>query len=226
MEERDRLGDLSPRFSSRLRRKLFGEKRGHCKEPRPGFHRRFLEAPRDAYLDGFWQSPLYHEGIEAEIDAAFAFPRGADPRGDALLGDAAGRSLIGVHVRRGDYMSSEALYGVCGEDYYRRAIEVLLEGAANPLVLFFSDDLDWCERTLSSGLEPVFVDWNKGEDSWKDMLMMTRCDRLAIANSSFSWWGARLGRADRPVVAPSRWFGGDQSDNPDIALPGWIRLDS
>ena len=225
-EERDRLGDLDARFVSRLRRKLFGERRGHFKESGPGYCRDYLDMRGDAYFDGFWQSPRYHKGIEGEIEATFAFPADLEPEGRACLDRARGRSLVGVHVRRGDYLSSEALFGVCGEAYYRGAIEAILEGARDPLVLFFSDDLRWCEETISSGLDAVFVDWNRGDEAWRDMRLMTRCDRLVIANSSFSWWGARLGAAGRPVLAPSRWFGGTLPDNPEICLPGWIRMDS
>jgi hypothetical protein len=229
VEERDRLGDLSPSFGSRLRRKLLGERRGHFKERRPGYDERFLGIEGDAYLDGFWQSPRYHEGVETEIEAAFAFPAGLEPEARACLEAAKGRRAVGVHVRRGDFLSSEALYGVCSESYYRLAVETALEGARDPLILFFSDDLDWCRDRLAPGRDAVYVDWNTGPESWRDMRLMTMCERLVIANSSFSWWGARLGRsgrAERMIIAPSRWFGGELEDNPDIALPGWIRIDS
>ena len=47
------------------------------------------------------------------------------------------------------------------------------------------------------------MDWNRGMDSYADMRLMTSCDELVIANSSFSWWGAWLGeRAGRKVFAP------------------------
>ena len=73
----------------------------------------------------------------------------------------------------------------------------------DPLFAFFSDDLDWCKDKLSVEGEAVFVDWNRGKDSYADMRLMTACDELVIANSSFSWWGAWLGeRAGRKVFAP------------------------
>ncbi len=225
-EERDALADLDSSLTSRIRRKLFGERRGHHKERRPGYEGRFLEIPGNAYLDGFWQSPRYHAGVEGEIEKAFAFRGPMEARGEELLLSADGRDLLGVHVRRGDYLESEALSEVCTEAYYRRALAAAREGARNPLVVFFSDDLAWCERRLATGLDAAFVDWNRGSDAWRDMRLMTLCDRLVIANSSFSWWGARLGARDRAIFAPSRWFGGDLRDNPDIAMPGWNRLEA
>jgi hypothetical protein len=226
IEERDRLGDLSPRFAVRLRRKLFGERRGHYKERRPGYDATFLNIEGDAYLDGFWQSPRYHEGIEREIEKAFCFSDDLEPEARQLLLYAEDRCRIGIHVRRGDFLSSEGLYGVCTREYYERAINTVSTEAKHPLVIFFSDDLDWCRENLASGLDAVFVGWNRGRNSWRDMRLMTLCDRLVIANSSFSWWGARLGKPGRMIVAPRNWFGKGLRDNRDIGMPGWIRLDA
>ncbi len=220
-----RLADLDRSLISRIRRRAFGTGKRHYVERKRCYDPRFLSMTDDAYFDGYWQSPLYHVGIEAELREAFHFPPELEPEAMRTLAEAAGRTTIGVHVRRGDYLRSDDLGGVCGRAYYRRAIEFLSEGAADPRVLFFSDDLDWCRDELASGIDAVFVEWNRGADSWKDMRLMTRCDRLAISNSSFGWWGARLGQDKaRPVVAPDRWFGARYRDNTDIAPSGWTRL--
>lgn len=223
--DRDRLGDLDPGFFPKLRRKLLGPRKGHYEERGPGYDPRFLSITGDAYFDGYWQSPRYHEGVASEVAAAFCFPGDLEPEADRLLTGLAGRSVIGVHVRRGDYVGNESLGSVCDEGYYRRAIGLLASRVAAPVVAFFSDDLDWCRDRLSGGFDAVYADWNRGPDAWRDMRLMTLCDGLVMSNSSFSWWGARLGRDPaRPVVAPSRWYGGRHADNTDIALPGWIRL--
>jgi len=225
LADRDRLGDLGDGFAQRLRRRLVGPRRGHVKERGTGYDPRYLGATGDAYFDGFWQSYRYHEGIERQIEAAFRFPPDLEREGHERLEGAGGRTTIGVHVRRGDYLESDALGGVCGEAYYGRAIGALAAGAVEPLVFFFSDDLDWCRDRLGRERDAVYVDWNRGSDSWRDMRLMTRCDRLAISNSSFGWWGARLGEnPDRMIVAPSRWYGGKHPDNTEIVLPAWMRV--
>ncbi len=45
---------------------------------------------------------------------------------------------------------------------------------------------------------------NKGEDStYEDLWLMSQCRHFVLANSSFSWWGAWLGRSsDSMVVSP------------------------
>lgn len=217
------LADLDEDLLSRIRRKLLGPLPGHVVERGCGYDPAFLGIEGDAYFDGYWQSPRYHEGIEEEISRAFAFPGPLEPEADRLLGQARGRTIIGVHVRRGDYLDSEAFGGVCDEVYYRTAITLLAEGVSDPLVAFFSDDLDWCRDRLDQGFDTAYVDWNRNGDSWRDMRLMVRCDRLAISNSSFSWWAARLGGPGRTIVAPPRWYGGHHPDNIDIVPAGWIR---
>jgi hypothetical protein len=49
------------------------------------------------------------------------------------------------------------------------------------------------------------VDWNSGDQSWKDMALMTRCNAHILANSSFSWWGAWLADSDFRIM-PAPWF--------------------
>ncbi len=55
-----------------------------------------------------------------------------------------------------------------------------------------------------------FLDWNSGTDSPLDMYLMSQCRYGIMANSTFSYWGARLGRKkkqnllSRKMVEP--WY--------------------
>ncbi len=54
---------------------------------------------------------------------------------------------------------------------------------------------------------------------------MYSCAHHIIANSSFSWWGAYLGRnPDRVVIAPEKWLETDAYNTRDLIPPSWILL--
>ena len=135
---------------------------------------------------------------------------------------------VSVHIRRGDYISNKdtnALLGVCPMDYYDRAIAYIVERVVNPCFYFFSDDIAWVRRTFSLPFQSRFVDHNSGRQSFNDMRLMSLCRHHIIANSSFSWWGAWLGRnGDKTVIAPRRWFRRDIMDLKDLCPDSWVLL--
>ena len=54
---------------------------------------------------------------------------------------------------------------------------------------------------------------------------MTLCKYHIIANSSYSWWGAWLGKSDM-VIAPKNWFGASCAHKSveDMQFGGWLWL--
>lgn len=74
--------------------------------------------------------------------------------------------------------------------------------------MFFSNDSDWVKEQFNDLLySKIVVDHNKGEDSWKDMLLMSSCNHNIIANSSFSWWADWLNKnSHKTVIASKNWY--------------------
>ncbi len=224
-DERAALGDVDPSFFGRARRKLGLNRKSHYISPWVSWDPEYLSVDGDRYFSGYWQSPRYYEEIEDLIRGAFEFVEPLSERNRAFLDKAAGRTLIGIHVRRGDSLRNPDFLGVCEVGYYSAAMRQASEGARSPLFAFFSDDLDWCRDKLPAEGERIFVDWNRKEESYADMRLMIACDALVIANSSFSWWGAWLGAGPgRRVFAPTPWFLRHRRDNPYIVPQEWIRV--
>ena len=151
-------------------------------------------------VNGFWQSAHYFNDIREILLKEFAplhLP--------GLPGWIAENNTVAVHVRRTDYLT-EKRYGFLGAEYYRAAMVMLKEKIADPLFVFFSDDIAWCRATFKNDKIIFFAD-----DEWdKDYLqlhLMSKCAHQVIANSSFSWWGAWLNsNPEKIVIRPATPF--------------------
>lgn len=223
-EERRRLGETSDNLLGKVRRRLRLTKSSYYAPPSYGYDQAALERHGDTYFAGYWQSYKYCTGREDLVRSAFEFCPQLSRRNREILDRAAGRTLIGIHVRRGDSLKNPMVIDVCDEAYYLHAVEAVISGASAPLVLYFSDDLQWCRDKLPAPGETLYVDWNAADESYQDMMLMKACDALVISNSTFSWWGAWLGGPGRKIIAPSRWFSRAYADNEDIVPPEWVRL--
>ena len=59
-------------------------------------------------------------------------------------------------------------------------------------------------------------------EDWKDITLMLECKHAIIANSTFSWWGAWLGKANDGIVAAPTPFVNNQDD---IICDNWIKIE-
>lgn len=195
-----------------------------------GYTPGFATISGPVWLHGYWQSERYF-AAQAELIRADFTPRLPPGPGTArCLEDIATRDCaVSLHVRRGDYVRNPrfaALHGLCGPEYYARALErIAAASGAEPVVFAFSDEPDWVRDNLALPFETRVVSHNDASRSHEDMFLMAACRHHVIANSSFSWWGAWLNpRPDKIVIAPARWFADPRISNPDILPQGWHAL--
>ena len=133
---------------------------------------------------------------------------------------------VAIHVRRGDYLIEQNLsdFGLCSADYYRSAIDHILEKHPSARFFMFSDDMAWVRQNLPVE-NAVYVEKDSGEPDYIDLFLMTRCQGHIIANSTFSYWGAMLANdEDATNIYPRRWFANTEWTVPDIFPDGWICL--
>lgn len=186
-----------------------------------------LDRVDDSYYDGYWQFHAYFDNYRDILKSDFQFKAFADDKNIDLYEQIKeGGDFVSVHVRRGDYLESELYRGLCGIDYYSRAIDFIKKNVPNVSFLFFSNDIQWCKSNLLPLLgnsKYQFVDWNKGNESYRDMQLMSYCKYNIIANSSFSWWAAYLNsNREKIVIAPEKWINRDVDFC--IHMPEWIKL--
>ena len=177
----------------------------------------------DCVFVGYWQSYRYFETIKEKIRYEFSFPEEAiSAINSALCLDA---NSVVVHIRRGDYLQAEDMYGnICTNAYYLRAIAYMREKIENPTFFFVSDDIEWVakQNLVKDGIYIKSDSFKKYED-WYDMAIMSLAGHNIIANSSFSWWGAWLNQNQQKIViAPKKW--NNLGNYTDICPPDWIRI--
>lgn len=159
-----------------------------------------------------------------------------------------GAHTVGVHLRRGDYTRMQDIFEPLRHDYYSVSLEQLLGSALYQFperlrVLVF------CEEQVDGDLLvgflrakyrflPVTLVHPKNEANKPlrcdesqprevvELLMLSQCHDVIMANSSFSWWAAYLNTVPlHRIVAPSRWFVKDpypQSNH--LYCDGWVLL--
>ena len=152
-----------------------------------------FEQPDGTCYHGYFQSYRYLESCKESLIRFLRFDYAHRALSRAIFAayrHRHRRPLASLHVRRGDYVqpgAEEARGNLAAAGYYERAVAMIGDDVA---YLVFSDDLDWCRRSLA--LDRVeFVD----TDAPTSLSLMTLCDVNVVANSSFSWWAPTSTRA-------------------------------
>jgi len=183
----------------------------------------------NTYIEGYWQSEKYFKDIENIIRDEFLFKKLIRTKNLELANKIKKTNSISLHIRRGDYINNSQAYkihgGICTLDYYKRAVSFIADKTKEPHFYVYSDDIMWAKENLELKYPTIFVDWNTGEDSYRDMQLMSLCDHNIIANSTFSWWGAWLNNnKNKIVIAPQKWFNNNTKNDKDLIPNSWERI--
>lgn len=218
------LSTIPDSFIKRIQRKFF-TKPTHYIENETVFNSNVFEIQSSCYFEGYWQSEQYFYPIKNKIIDLFEFKQPLNHSTERLCSQI-DDSTVSMHIRRGDYLlGMNRNLNLCTLDYYNAAVTLLQSYKSINKIIIFSDDIPWCQKNLEfKNIELIFVDWNKNEDSWQDMYLMSKCHHNIISNSSFSWWGAYLNQHwDKMVIAPAQW-NKKQKRNLRILPSDWTSL--
>lgn len=200
----------------------------YVREPYFHFFKRALKAPKDSYLDGYWQSEKYFTEIRNTLLNDYSLSAEVSEKTAQLAKEIQNCNSVSIHVRRGDYISiasNSGLYEVCDVKYFMTAMDKISAVISNPKFYIFSDDSEWFRQNVKTNYLVEFVTHNSGKDSFQDIYLMSLCKHNIIANSSFSWWGAWLNKnPQKCVIAPERWFKSNSKDSRDLIPETWIKV--
>lgn len=182
---------------------------------------RFNAAPSDCMLFGYFQSPLYFRGMEEMLRQELSTSGlGLEKGREALASQLEHAQSVAVHVRRTDYLGNPDL-NLCGPAYYQTAMSRIRETMEKPRFHIFSDDPAWCREQFQSD-DVTVVSHHAEVCALTDFHLMSLASHHIIANSSYSWWAAWLGKkAGQRVLMPGKWFNNIISPIQEKHNPGW-----
>ncbi|SRR5258708_6420879 len=193
---------------------LYEEKKGYV------YDHGLVSIKRSTYLSGYWQHRAFVDLVEMELMKSLVFPS-LSTEGRKLVDRIKSTESVAVHVRRGDYVLHPS-FQVCSPEYLHSAMAYIVSHVKNPQFFFFSDDISWCRKEF--GFQPDITYVGNLDSEIDDLHLMSLCVHHVIANSTFSWWGARLSKQKGIVIAPRDWCG-----NPPAAkallYDSWIQMD-
>lgn len=173
-------------------------------------------------LDGYFQSYKYFDHCKKLIDDSFKLIQAENI--------SAPFDSISIHIRRGDYFSNpEAfkIHGTLGFEYYNRGVKILNILVPGCPANLFTDDVEYVKSNFKSEANINFMEPDNSSPAF-DLVKMSKGSNFLIANSTYSWWAAWLGRNGSGLtIAPKNWFSRDfLNKNPayDLLPDDWILL--
>ena len=210
----------------------------------PGSSKRFTESCmyhpeifglQDKYIEGYFACQKYYNDIMDELRELFIFPTHPDTeinlRNVELMNEMELRPSVSVHIRRGDYLDPEnaALFGnIATDEYYEGAMNYFR--ALNPDTHFyiFTNDPDYARQKYADPKRYTIVDHNTGKYSLLDIQLMSHCMGNICANSTFSFWGARLNKRKDKILVRTLTMRNNQPASPELMhdyWAGWVLMD-
>lgn len=213
----------------KIKRRLFPGSIRHFQETRM-YHPEIFGF-EDMYLTGFWACEKYYADILPRLRKLVSFPEKSGKKQDTdhiventrnylknpitdqyKMNYQTTRKMkeeisVSFHIRRGDYLDREnaAMFGgICTEEYYEAAAAYVTSKCPAAHFYIFSDDTAYA-RERYQGTQYTVVDWNTGDNSFYDIFLMSCCCHNICANSTFSFWGARLNpNPDKIMIRPAK----------------------
>jgi hypothetical protein len=168
-------------------------------------------------LHGYLQSEKYFKHNADKIKQLFTFPDDVKDRIHKAfdkIREAYGKRIVGMHVRRGDYLDNPHIHPTCSPVYYKYAQKTFEDS----VFVVATDTPDWVASNLCNDNTILC----NSKDELEDMYMLTQCDDVIMSNSTFAWWGAWLNNNNPKVIVPKLWFGpGGPQDYEDIYCDHW-----
>ncbi|XP_053546801.1 galactoside alpha-(1,2)-fucosyltransferase 2 [Bombina bombina] len=142
----------------------------------------FFHHIRDEILNEF----TFHDFIKEETNAYLA----------TLRGNRRNITFVGVHVRRGDYVSvmPNTWKGVIADKgYLQKAMDYFRNKYENPLFIVTSNGMNWCKENIDSSKGDVhFAGDGKEGSPGRDFALLAHCNHTIMTVGTYGFWAGYL----------------------------------
>ena len=134
---------------------------------------------------------------------------------------------VAIHFRLGDYKRLQQHHPILTDEYYINCLRDV-ENLDNKNIYVFCEKEDYdlvndrmqnilsTLNTLNKSFEII-----KGKNEIDELFLISLCDYIITANSTFSWWGGVFSH-HKNVFIPKIWFFEDTREG--LVLEGWKRI--
>lgn len=158
-----------------------------------------------AIREGNWYYPMSLDTMKSrellemigdELRESFRFPEITDEKNRNIMDVIQSVNSVAIHARRSDFLIYNNDCYRFG--YFKRCVRYIKKKVQDPVWFIFSEDSEWCRKNLEIfdlnkyRDEIYFIDWNRGEESFRDMQLMSMCRHNIVTKSSFGWWASFL----------------------------------
>jgi len=194
-----------------------------------------LECP--LHLIGYFQNYRHLKPILPELREMFrrntreilqcdVLPRW--PWGDDASTDERPPFVIGVHLRRGDYLDPEtaSVHGTVAIEDVMSAIDserAVIGTGRNVRVIAFSDSKELVSDLGMTLYTPNLLRDKIGSDI-EEFVAMANCDSLICSNSTYSYWAGVISGRVRRLYLPDSWMKSGRIQSEDLLPEGNGRL--
>jgi len=138
------------------------------------------------------------------------------------------RKIISVHIRLGDYLNFQEVYGVTSKSYYIdaiRALENALKGNPSEVWLFSDDPLAATEMLSSKLKIDKVINESFGLSEAESIALISESSGIVGSNSTFSWWASYLSKSEKTkVVMPKQYMRGTLMKDTGLYVSEWLYL--
>jgi hypothetical protein len=127
-----------------------------------------------------------------------------------------------IHSRLGDY-KNEASFGIIGQEYFSRSLDVIDQETDVNKIGLFSDEPMLAKQQMPSRYRDLIEVMESIDDTPLLVLSKMRSARnYILSNSTFGWWAAFTSTPEK-VIVPRPWF--SDAETPNGLLPEeWIQV--